>query len=369
MLEHGPGGSRFVEPPATTEGKPWKLGAWALYEQRGPGEMRGYIRIAVVAQDACGLWIAYEETSYLDRWRWKICFGPKAEPRVAIFDGFRGPQIFDLRRGEAPPRGAGLDAIVAKLLPTHGLDGEHEDIDVPGGHFKQAIHVADSNVAGWVHPDVPFDGTVRRLYRDGPDILLDDYGECLCDSAVIALSRETARAMQPKPLPFTYFSIGVGRGHLSGHANERPSDTSSFRLDPGIRVTETVDAIVHASFDYADTYSPDPSTSQSLFGILVGARWAPWRRPVMESPWLPPGASAIYFQSDLGYTELARDTSTDHTTAARGIAFGGSIGWIWMQGDWGLGVAADDHVFVLSRNEGIRNTISLTWVLQLYLPP
>ena len=69
-------GKLVVGPPATLEGKRWKLGAWALYRQSGPGDLRGYVSIAVVAVDACGTWIEYQANTYLERETWKLCFGP-----------------------------------------------------------------------------------------------------------------------------------------------------------------------------------------------------------------------------------------------------------------------------------------------------
>ena len=43
--------NRRVEQPGVADGKPWNVGAWALY-QHGTD---GYLMISVVAEDTCGV--------------------------------------------------------------------------------------------------------------------------------------------------------------------------------------------------------------------------------------------------------------------------------------------------------------------------
>ena len=389
------GSNRRIAAPATLEPKPWKVGSWALYKRGGSyvqQRYEGYETISVVAVDPCGIWISSDSHGYYDRHRWMICLRLKADGsvdtsadpkdlvQIAIWESNGGPpDIVDFRNGQNTKERDALRPDINWLFPPRGLDNANlprEDVDVPAGHFAQTIRTTEKldpggsrEVTRWSHPDVPFDGAVKRLTSDGRERVLLAYGDDGATSVVPDLAGALATAMQPKPTPSNFMGIGIGFGWFSGKASEQSSQASKFGLTAGLRVAPKIDLIGEVGgFEGAD-YSPDPMLSQSAFTVLLGARWAPFRLPHLQPRPLPRGASALYVQADLGYTELFRDTMNDTNTVARGLVVGAALGWLGYQGhDWAFGLEVNDHIAFFNSGEGIRHSVGLMGVWQLYLP-
>jgi len=387
--------TREVAAPAALEPKPWKVGQWALYKRAGKyvtDGFEGYEKISVIAEDSCGVWIVDESHGYVDRHRWTFCLrrpdaateahtDPVDLVQVAIWESNGGPpDIVDLRFGQNSKESREiLLPVAAQLLPRHWSDPAslpREDIDVPAGHFLQALRMTvtrNGTTPGadtrWAHPDVPFDATIRRLTSDGRDYVLLAYGDNGEGGVVPKLATVTAAKLAPAPTPANYVRIGFGYGWLSGHSTEQSSEADSLSMMFGFRVSPKVDVVVETGGLVGATYSPDPTRSQSTYIALLGARWAPFRQPYVQIRPQPRGASALYVQADIGYTELLRDTINGTDTAARGLVLGAGVGWLGINAhDWAMGFELEDHVSFLNRSEGVRNSVGLLALWQLYLP-
>jgi hypothetical protein len=382
--------ARVVAAPVALEGRPWKVGAWALYKRGGTyasPDYGGYDKISVVGEDTCGFWLAVESHGYYDRHRWLLCLRPKAPDgeadaadlvQIAIWESNGGPpDVFEVHASRDREM---LRPIITMLLPPHWDDSAklaREDVDVPAGHFMQAIRTTEKTDPAspiqevhWVHPDVPFDGTVRRRADDGRDYLLLAYGDDGGASVVSELASALARARQPTRSPPFYASAGFGAGWFSGHGNEQSSSGADVRTIVGGRLKPKLDLIGEIAVLDAATYSPDPTASQTAFIGQLGVRWAPFRLPYLQPGPSLRGAPALYVQTDLGYTQLLRSTMTEANTVARGFVIGAAVGWLAFQGhDWGLGVELDDHLAFYGSGEGVRNAIGLVFFWQLYIGP
>ena len=389
------GSNRQIAAPATIEPKPWKVGAWALYRRGGSSVQmgdEGYERISVVAEDPCGTWVLDESHGYYDQHSWMICLRPVAagptdasiDPvelvQVAIWESNGGsPWIVDFRNGQNAAYRTVVTAVASRLLPDPGLDRAdlpREDVDVPAGHFAQAIRTTEMldpktqlRFARWSHPDVPFDATVKSSTSDGRERVLLAYGDDGATSVVPSLASALASAMQPKPTPSSFLGIGFGFGSLTGHAGEQSSRADKAGVVLGMRVASKLDLIGEVGVvDQAD-YSPDPLRSLSTFAVLLGVRWAPFRLAHLQPRFGFAGAAAFYAQADLGYTELWRRSMDDVDTLARGLVVGAAVGWIGCQGTvWAIGLELNDHIAFFNSSEGIRHSVGLMGVLQLYLP-
>jgi hypothetical protein len=143
----------------------------------------------------------------------------------------------------------------------------------------------------------------------------------------------------------------------------------SFSVITGRPLSPTVDLVGEAGALAGAPYSPVPMETQTTFIALVGARWTPFRPLTVQAQALTTNASGIYLQADFGYTELIRDTTTGTATAGRGVALGTALGWLAVQAhEWGLGFELENHLAVFNGGEGVRDSLSLLALVQLYLP-
>ena len=379
--------SKPVPALTTLDGKPWKVGQWALYKRStSPGDL-GYEMISVVATDPCGIWIEIESQGYDDRSQWTLCLRPAAADghtddivQVAIREG-RGrlPEIVDFRTGPSAEHRASLAPVVARLVPPRwpedGPELAREDLDVPAGHFAGAIRSTERTAGPpsvdetrWAHPDVPFDATVRRKRSDGREDVLLAYGDEGARSILPELKAQLRAASEPTPTPGLFIGFGTGGGWFSGASGQAGSRVATSAGVIGMRLTAEVDLIAEFGGVYGARYAPDRTLQQATAIGLVGARWSPFRLSHLEPRWFL-GASALYVQADLGYTEFERVSTTEVTTVARGLALGAAVGWLGCQArDWVVGLELSDHLAVFDAGEGVRHSVELTGLLQIYLP-
>lgn len=367
---------RHVAAPASLDGKPWRVGQWALY--RTGGAVPGYERIAVVAIDACGMWILDDQDRYQGSRRYLMCFAPGRgnapvdRLRIAILRfGTGAPRVFDFRDGGHVAGRLAFAPLVDRLAPPRGIAvsvSPRDDIVVNAGSFAQAVRLTEGGITRWIHPAVPLGGIVRSRSAHGFESVLLAYGERGGEqpSAIAVLAREVARAEAPPRLPGMYASFAFGMGQLTGHGGEATSAATPLTVTPGATLTRTLDVISEVA-DIGDAaYTPDPTRSQSALTVLLGTRWWPFRPPWLRTRRLWHPAEGLWLQADAGYAALFRSSEASSTTVARGLGLGAAVGWQYDQlRGFSLGIAFEDQVLVLDHGEGVRHALAGLFDLKL----
>jgi hypothetical protein len=394
---------REVPASTTLESLPWKVGQWALYRRQAPnrsGEKSvTYQTISVLAEDACGIWIKVVQQAGADRSEWTACFRATSDSQSSrsLLDRLQvvitqrsghKPIVTDFRAGRDADRRSELAwiAAVSRRRSWAGIEPVpgpvREDVEVPAGRFRQAVRetVGDSQGAmqwsHWYHPDVPFSGVIRTSavragHTDGGyELILLDYGHEHAGSPVLAAATEGTSASEPEVgvTSPVFMALGIGSGWLVD-GQQSSHRAMGLGLDWGYRVADTLD--VQCGFRgiaHARESSPAGMTYDTL-SVLLGMRWSPSRRARVRPRPLPYGASALYAQAAVGYTQLALDDLDARRVVARGIALGGAVGWLGFRGsDWALGVELSDHLAIYNADQRMRHNIAFGVIAQLYLP-
>jgi hypothetical protein len=378
LTAHANAGTQ-VPAPASLTPQPWKVGQWALYERDGV-DGRGYERISVVAEDACGVWFVDEVETYNASDKWTVCLRRAPGPgrlQIAISEANGGPpQVVDFHGGDQARFRPDLVALESRLTPPDWREDAtfvREDVDAPAGHFAQAIRTSETppdsktTVTRWSHPAVPVDATIRTEATDGRGRVLLTYGDDDTDSVLPDMARALAAARQPRKRAPIFFGLGYAEGWLSGGAGAAATKTTVLAGEIGVRVASKIELLLQASTIEPRKYSPDPTLTQEADLVVGGVRWNPFGA---ARPGRPPSPEGIYLRADAGYAWLSRGSPTDKSVVARGFAIGASLGWSALQAqDWVGGIELGDRITFLDSGEGTRHSVALLVFYELYFPP
>jgi hypothetical protein len=321
-----PTSNRTVAAPQSLTPPAWRIGQWAVYKAH-VGHAWTLQSIRVVAKDDCGIWIEAATFSSTEVDSWLVCF--RDDPTLSLADRLTtaigsvhgNPTTFHFEHGASAGVSAEmiagfLDAVALNAYPE---DAPREDVTVPGGHFMQALRIDDGKDIRWIHPDVPFNGTITRQRSGVDERVLVGFGETTDRSEVVHL---TQALIATERRPSMFFGLGVDFGWLTGHPGESGRGTSTATASVGLPWTEQLDLLVETSLATIDT--PDPL--HTMNSALVSLRWNPFGRARFTGG--PAGLSALYVRAGVGYTGI-RD-STMNTIG--GIGLEAAIGWIGTQG-------------------------------------
>jgi hypothetical protein len=244
-----------------------------------------------------------------------------------------------------------LDAVT---LNTYPEDAPAEDITVIGGHFTQALRISNGEDVRWIHPDVPFNGTIKRQRSGVDERVLLGFGETVKRSEVGRLERELIAAKN-ESRPSLFIGLEQDFGWLTGRTGGSSRRTSMTSITMGLRLTEQFDFLFESSFGPSDV-------APALSFIVAGVRWNPFGRAGFTRA---PGAAALYVQAGVGGAELSNSTTTNSND---GIGLDAAIGWAAIQGhDFTISYELRDHFAALGDGDGTRNYISLGMAVDLYL--
>jgi hypothetical protein len=321
--------------------RPWKVGQWALYKIVHGDEVV-LEKLAVVAEDTCGIWIEQIRIAAYRRWSVKLCFRAGGlDSRTATFDAI---QLAIAQRDDEPPQVIErADRIRrARIFPVHFLHarwrddraGVREDVHVDAGVFAQASRVVHEDATLWFHPDVPFGGIVRGRSSGGTETTLLDYGGEGAASAIAALARPQPR----RPLRMTA-SLGIGFGGLTGAGDAATTNAVMAGALVGYRLTGCLDLAVGLDGTIASD-AGEPGVEQRAGVLTVGLQWYPFRAP-------------LYVRAGGGLSLLARGSSEfmwggdDDVELDGGLTTGGAVG-LALRGPFGTyAVEAREHVLLL----------------------
>jgi hypothetical protein len=329
--------NKHIAAPATLEPKLWKVGQRVFYKRGGGPDDTGYEKISVVAADPCGIWIVDETRGYYDWTKWTLCLRPQANApndanidaldrlQVAIWESSGGPpQVIDFRYGQNTKRKKSLRSVVSRLLPPRWLDNGsliREDVDVPAGHFAQAIRATERldaptplDVSRWSHPDVPFDAMVKARMSDGREFVLMAYDDDGAESLLPELATKLGAAAMPVERSRLFVGLGYAFSWFSGTASAASSGANNFAGQLGIRVTPKLEIFGEALAIGINRLSPDLVLSQTAFLAVLAVRWSPFGPARTRSPRLPL-ADSLYVRADAGYAELERASLTKSDVA------------------------------------------------------
>ncbi len=363
VLSGDPSHSGRTMPPADDEGGTLRVGQWALYKCNF-----GYERLMVVADDALGLWIEFETQTPESRDVRLISLGPTDHDRYQLKMSVERrdldpPVVTDFRVQTHSRERAELEYFLSRLLPHSDLLAKprDEEVDVPAGHFSHAVRSETSTGTQWYHSDAPFDGLVMSKMKGYQDCALYAYGDRASSSVILELARSLAISMATPRRPSYFFNLGIGLGWVSGTSHEASSTGTAIHGLLGARASENIDIVVgFSNFGNID-YSPDITQTQELSHVFAGGRLTALR-----------SLFDVYVQVNTGYVELDRLSKLDETKnnlVSRGVYVGGAIGVLVPIGhDWAAVAQFEDGENFLNSGERLRNTVSLTLVLQAYLP-
>jgi len=353
--------SRTITARQSLKPPEWRIGQWATY--------KAYVNHAwtiqslrIVAKDACGIWIETVNDNAAGEQSWLVCF--RDDPtlsgadrlRTAIGDVDGKPTryrfVHGVSAGVSTEMIAGfLDAV---MLNTYPDDAPAEDISVIGGHFTQALRIDDGKDIRWIHPDVPFNGTIKRQRSGADERVLLGFGETLKRGEVGRLEWERIAA-ENQSRPSLFIGLEQEFGLLTGRTGGSSRGTSMASIAMGLRLTEQLDFLFESSFDVSDEVP-------ALSFIVAGVRWHPFGRAGFTRA---PGAAALYVQAAVGGAELSNST-TMH--ANDGIGLDAAIGWAAIEGhDFTISYELRDHFAALGDGDGTRNYISIGVAVDLYL--
>jgi hypothetical protein len=329
-----------TEPPAI------EVGQWAAYERVVGGE-HSIDRYRVVAHDGCGWWFERVRAT-TERWeRHLFCWRPPDPawrraaapvPRAAhealqvviVATDSWAYHVHDFqRRPSAPEREAFAD-LVTTLGNEPWPDGDElprDDLLVASGPLAQALRVTTRDARGervrWLHPEVPFGGTVKVRERGGRDeIVLIDFGEgaCGCGSGVADLANTWSPAAShepgvgaPRMHTGTFLGFGVQMGWLRDEQSIGFSQSLSLRLGLQRRRFGVL----------LDVGAPMLGAEPVLSSLSAGLRWMPYssRTSLLSRP----RASALYVQAALGLSSRSRQVD-DHWVSSHGVLVGAAVG-------------------------------------------
>jgi hypothetical protein len=194
-LARAPTEHREIAAPTALQLQPWKVGQWTLYRVTRNADV-GYIEVSIMAQDTCGIWLHQITQSTEHRLDVRICY------RSMPTDGKPDlVQIVKVKVDESETRTVDfhdfdtkaeeLKKAVLAYTTSFPIDWHdntalpREDLDLPAGHFAQAVRgtgtsvlpsgASDSTV--WSHPDVPIGGTLKVSTDNGTELVLVAYGQ------------------------------------------------------------------------------------------------------------------------------------------------------------------------------------------------
>ena len=357
--------------PETLETKPWKVGQWVLYKNTFRDAAVSFDRISVVAEDRCGTWIEWIYDDENIHEAWLICFRWESNPtnnwdvtkqriQIAVHQAFdQQPRLLDFRAGYDDVGVTRMLRQQTRELFVHARqtirDGSRENVDVPAGHFVDAIRETSGDLGLWSHPEVPLGGMVKSQER-GAERALVAYGDSgaksdLSDVAsMLAFAR--ARCVAPEPAyspdceqPVRQFAIlGWGFGGWSRVGNVAPGRSGAVTIQAGQRLWPRLHIVGEVSLSGPGGYSPDPAAWESHTALLLGIRWTPFRGKWVKALMGPPHAirysdkGGLYVKASVGaglrerYAEAFEDVDWAPVLNA-------AIGLLPLKGrDWALGL-------------------------------
>ena len=129
----------------------------------------------------------------------------------------------------------------------------------------------------------------------------------------------------------TRLGVGVGAGWLTAHDDIEGSRGTMTTASYAREVTGGLDVLFETIMLAGANYSPEPTKSQEIAGLLVGIRWAPIRIATTTGGWWEP--RDLFVQGNIGvntltispYNELFASASKDNSSI--GLTAGGALGW------------------------------------------
>ena len=360
--------SKHVPAPAVTEAKPWRTGQWALYKTTNHDVTVSFERIRVIDEEPRVTWIEWIEDTAALRTTWLIALrrGPNptndwqvTKRRIEMVVRFTSddptPRLWMFEDGHSELTVEELLWSLKHRLEVHTQQalprGTPDTIDVPAGHFVDAIRSSHYSDEVWTHPDVPLGGLVQsRTHAGGWKQVLVAYGDsdATADDSplyeTLARARETcpANPARCEPPVHTFLALGFGFGRWTKandvHTGGGHGVTLQLgqRLVPGLHLVEEVHLSYGANAELAETHD----------SLLIGVRWMPFRgdRHVAgRRPWLAPvdvvSWTSIYVKATVGAADRAwypHGTDADDSTWAPAV--NAALGWLPLQGRaWALG--------------------------------
>jgi hypothetical protein len=370
---------RYGAPVTSSQARPWKIGQRAVYKRRDKAGV-ALEQVQIVAQDTCGYWIEYTVQREGGR-TWLYCVRRQPAPDDsqlheslwAVSERRNRKVVFaeDFSAGSGD-RTKYVWLVSLVHAPRFGRDDlPHEDVGTPAGQFDGALRVTttelDVEKTRWSHPAVPLGGIVKEWTAEYERILVDfgtkDRGVSLLVKAIDDL--QLAQSGHPEVNvqgPWIAFRVGFDSLGTLRDLNRPDSFGSSY----GFPLASALDVAAGFSVIGAASSSTDQTLGETLLLIGGSLRFFPLGRSHAE--FLRSKRARIYAQADVSYANQWRSqTDGVETSVARGISVGGRVGIRLAEGrDWMVGIEVHDTLFLLTRGEGLRQSIGAHAYIQLF---
>ncbi len=186
LRSHG-AADAVIAAPESAQPAPWRVGQWATYRVIDDHGESAYLKLSVVGEALCGIWLETDLQGYHGRTTQKLCYRsmPPAGRRdsadaaknlvtVMVTRIDDGAAIVADFSDPGHKYAKALFAEVGKASRVNfylGLDLAQEDVTAPAGRFLLAFRyhgAADfawyhGDATVWTHPEVPVTGIVRLL--------------------------------------------------------------------------------------------------------------------------------------------------------------------------------------------------------------